>query len=66
MASRFSVAAIASQLHVVSESVEDAMIPRAFDDEEEAEFCPEDTGAMGLTTLWFHFSHSSIIYAAVT
>ena len=54
MAFRFSVAA-------VSESFEDAMIPVAFDDEEEAEFCPEDTAATGFTTLGFHFSHSSII-----
>ena len=41
---------------LVSESVEDAMILVVFDDEEEAEFCPEDTAATGFTTLCSFFT----------
>ena len=41
------------------------MIPVAFDNEEEAEFCPEDIAATGLTTPFFDHLHGCHVSASV-
>jgi len=54
---------------LVSESVEDAMIPVAFDDEEEAEFCSEDIAARAhypLLPFFTQLNHSRDCYMSAS